>query len=556
MAGRVLTAELFGEPEHASAPTSAPKGRVLTTELFPELAPQPRSFTEELGRQAGLTARYGVEGLANVAGIFTNPIAATANLFLPKSSKLATLGASTSNLLDNIGLPKPENATERIVGDMSRLVAGAGGLSSAARATVPLVGGGAKLVAKALASNPGTQAISAAGAGLGTSTAREIGYGPGVQFAAGLGGAVLAPGAASLAGGLKGHAVDATSVARASFGHQKSIDKLAGDAARRVAGDSREKILADIKNVEEYIPGSPKTVAEAIAQNQIGKAGQHGGATIKLQQDLTGADGIADVLTGVARTRNVAIENHLKALNTKFGPARERILAEVNARGGVRPSQITKDIDKMMARTDLSEFGYKSLEAIRSNIVAKIGKHNNPGRIDADAIYTTRKELGDIIARVSKDNQTWDKRVTGKMVDEIQDSIDRAIKQSGGTGWREQYMNPYSAGRRAVDNTMARLDEAELIGKSVKGSNAKDLTAGELPSFPTLLNRNMMMINFGLRLISRDANTPVAKELAKRLQDPKGYAELLALPAKHPLRTQAEAMLQTAAILGAQQENQ
>src|SRR5574340_998067 len=65
-------------------------------------------------RQLGLTARHGIEGAADFAGIFSNPIAGFSNEVF--GTKLPTLRDATAGTLDYLGVPKPQNATERVVG--------------------------------------------------------------------------------------------------------------------------------------------------------------------------------------------------------------------------------------------------------------------------------------------------------------------------------------------------------------------------------------------------------------------------------------------------------
>lgn len=149
-------------------------------------------------RQLGLTARYGLEGLANTAQVVTEPIRYLQDRVTGMPSK--PLGAVASQFADWLGMPKPETANERVIGDASRLVAGAGGLGAAAstaRAIPGLVGQGAGL----LSANMGQQLSSAAGAGLAGGASREAGGSPLMQAGASLVGGV--------AGGLVPGAIDA-----------------------------------------------------------------------------------------------------------------------------------------------------------------------------------------------------------------------------------------------------------------------------------------------------------------------------------------------------------
>lgn len=160
-------------------------------------AVQAGSALRDIPRQIGLTARYGLEGLGQIADIGAEPIRAILNIggerFKSSVAQLASKGA------DAIGLPSPQGANERVIGDAVRMVAGAGGLAAGAgRAAANAAPGVAQNVLRLLAANPGMQTAGAAGAGLAGGSVREAGGGPLEQFGAavagGIGGGLL-PGA-------------------------------------------------------------------------------------------------------------------------------------------------------------------------------------------------------------------------------------------------------------------------------------------------------------------------------------------------------------------------
>ena len=89
----------------------------------------------DIPRQAGLTARYGIEGVGGALNMLATPVRAGLNLLLPKQQTLPGLVAGAprrdaiqpinfKGLADAVGLPEPRNALERVVGDASRTVAG------------------------------------------------------------------------------------------------------------------------------------------------------------------------------------------------------------------------------------------------------------------------------------------------------------------------------------------------------------------------------------------------------------------------------------------------
>lgn len=144
-------------------------------------------------RQVGLTARYGLEGLANTAQILTEPIR-NALIGLGRSvpmkgegrgdnplmmerkpeAPMLPLGQAATNFADQAGLPSPQGANERVVGDAARLMAGSGGLGGAAQAASTLPGLAGRAGAF-LSKNLGQQLGSAAGAGLAGGSSREAG---------------------------------------------------------------------------------------------------------------------------------------------------------------------------------------------------------------------------------------------------------------------------------------------------------------------------------------------------------------------------------------------
>lgn len=143
---------------------------------------------QELGkipRALGLTARHGIEGLSEIAGIVTNPMAATANAM---GANLPRLRDATSGALDWLGLPKAETPTERVVGDASRLLSGGGGMVKGAQ-----LAGKAVPVVTQLATRPGLQASSAIGSGLAGGYVRETGGDELSQGVAAVTGGLLAP---------------------------------------------------------------------------------------------------------------------------------------------------------------------------------------------------------------------------------------------------------------------------------------------------------------------------------------------------------------------------
>lgn len=170
-------------------------GMAVPSEWIP--AERPKSTAEKTGgmirdipRQIGLTARYGVEGLGRLAEIGTEPIRNALQLL--GAPQMMTTGQAAASLADMVGLPSPQNADERAVGEAARTVAAGGGLASLSRAAVPVATGTTRAVLQQMAANPGTQLAGAGGAGLAGGAVKEAGGGPVEQVGAALLGGVAA----------------------------------------------------------------------------------------------------------------------------------------------------------------------------------------------------------------------------------------------------------------------------------------------------------------------------------------------------------------------------
>lgn len=183
-----------------------------------EAAPSPavpqRSAAQQIGRQVGLTARHAVNGLAAIPAMAANAVAGAANKGLDmavgegKGFRFPDQAKALDNALTKVGLPQPENAVERVVGDATSALAGTGGIVKAGQFLASGAAPAAQAVGRALSSDPALQGVSSVTGAGASGIAREAGGSEGAQLAAGLVGAiapvaarptrVLAPGGAQV----------------------------------------------------------------------------------------------------------------------------------------------------------------------------------------------------------------------------------------------------------------------------------------------------------------------------------------------------------------------
>jgi hypothetical protein len=177
----------------------------------------------------------------------------------------------------------------------------------------------------------------------------------------------------------------------------------------------------------------------------------------------------------------------------------------------------------------------KVVQKALGTVMEDIVRISKDGRANAKDLYTVRKEIGNTIALHSKETANWDKRLSSGLQRRIQIAIDDAIESAGGEGWKK-YLSTESAGRKAVENMEDRLKAMKLIQAQVKGQSPSQVVSGEILHPPTLLNRPMMLVNYALKLVARDANEPVVKMVAQKMADPGKFSELIKLPITHAER--------------------
>jgi hypothetical protein len=252
------------------------------------------SIGQRLGRQAGLTARYGIEGLAGAADVLGAPIRSGLKQLLGRPVQPAG-----PMIADVLGLPQPQTPTERVVGDVSRTLVGTGGVVGAARLAQPATQVGQR-IAEAISTQPGIQAV-AGGTGAGVAgSVREAGGGPLAQTAAGL---LAALGVAPVA-------------QRATTG----ISELVGAARQRLSQTPTPTINVDVR-IDSALQSSGMKLADLSPglrdslRSEIGEAlkvGQLSPAATKRLVDyrLTGATPTRATLTldpgEVTRQKNLA----------------------------------------------------------------------------------------------------------------------------------------------------------------------------------------------------------------------------------------------------------
>lgn len=325
-----LMANLTKTRPELVAPESAP----VSVKAGAALGNATGSILNETGRQLGLTARYGIEGLGQAAQLFSEPIRAVTDRLTGNVGKTVPAGTLASQFADTLGLPKPANADERVIGDATRMVAGSAGLAGTAQAVggrvsnlLTFAGPGRDAVTRApaniaqtLAANPGQQLASAAGAGLAGGAVREAG-GDDLQqaFAAMLGG-ITSGLAVPAVGGLASKAADKVSrIASARNVTPQQLDaqismtlERAGYDYSQVPANVRASLRADVQRaLQTGDQISPEALSRLADFRRVGATPTRGMISqdpVQITREMnlakTGANSADEGLQGLARIQN------------------------------------------------------------------------------------------------------------------------------------------------------------------------------------------------------------------------------------------------------------
>lgn len=268
------------------------------------------------------------------------------------------------------------------------------------------------------------------------------------------------------------------------------------------------------------LPGSRPTAAEALAQTP-------GGSPLQAHQAITAKTpgGVSAQFGKRVQEQTAARAAAVAERSAATKPMREAALQAANAQGGIPAGPLVQNIDDLAGQPGIraTDVATKVLGDVKEKLARLAGES---GKIDAQDLYTVRKELGNTIQKYAKETQTWDKRMTAGLERDIQKRIDDAIEGAGGTGWRA-YLAEFAQRSKALEADLARKKA------SLKPLQRTDLrggvqTADDMrPMLPNLLSRPMMAANFVMRQLGLNVEPRLDAEAARRYLNPQYLAEVL-----------------------------
>lgn len=302
--------------------------------------------------------------------------------------------------------------------------------------------------------------------------------------------------------------------------------RAAGRVVAELTGDRAPEVIAALRS-----GASPETAAGAASN--LGLAELSG-----LERMLSRvAPSDYGRIGTVAKGREAAISQMWDELNAATGPLREKVLQKANkpfaaagGQGGIPVSGIVDDINNQLSTPGLygSDTAQSVLGAFRDKLA---GMANKTGYVDANDVYTVRKELGEKILKLAR-QEGWDKALTKGLVREVQKSIDTTIGRASGTirpdgtsAWTD-YINKFREGAKEIGGITQRAKESAIMGREGESAARKVFSAETQPfTFPNILYRPAMVANTILQYLEGKGGEKTTKELA-RLFLPQNKGEL------------------------------
>lgn len=441
----------------------------IETDILPQKeAPKSRSTGQELGRQLGLTARYGAEGLATIPLMVGDAANTLLDMGIRGVNKVAgtnipqfgSASQSFQGLLNQAGLPQPETAQERVIGDASRALAGAGGTVSLGQRLGGTVG-------NVLAAKPGMQALSAGTGATAAGVTREAGGGPGAQIAAGLTGALVAPVAADLTvQSIKGLARGVPAAIKPFT--KSGQEQIAGKVLNKFASD-RTKAAQALESADEIIPGSQPTTAQAsrdygmlTAERGLASSSPQAGA--RFAERFAGQNKAREtLLSGIAKDK-AAVEAARASRDDLAMP----MLAEAKKTAKpVNIGPVVQRIDDILAgESGERDVVVQALTSVKKKLFAADGSP----KTDLTRLYGIRKHIGDLLdGRLS--GEAGNARMASREMIAVRDALDDQLGEAA-PQFRD-YLKTYKEASQPI-NQMETLQDI-----ATRTANAGTTASGE-----------------------------------------------------------------------------
>ncbi|MGD8785780.1 MAG: hypothetical protein PVJ60_00015 [Phycisphaerales bacterium] len=416
-------------------------------------------YGKELAHQLGLTARWGAEGAAGAIGALSDPAGQVAANVL--GMQYEPLNELVSRKLSDLGVPEPKNEAEKIVGEITKSIAGAGTGVGVAGKIASGVGGLTGQAAKSLASQPAQQLTGAAGAAAGQQAAEKAGAGEVGQIAASLAGGVAGAGAAGKIGQYR-KAQLPESVIEAE---KRGIKVMTTDVR-----PPKTRLTETLQRVEK---------PQRLAQQE-----QRVGAVKDFARQY-GAEEVQPFIDDVYKE----LKNKWEFKLGRYYKLKRGVIEKLNDKGVVPVKNTVKKIDEEIAALKAASPSGEN-DALINQLDNFKTDIQNQGLVN---IEEARKRLGDRLAKDPSLAHIKDsgEKVAGRLYKKLNDDMGEFISKSG----EPKDYNKWKAGNRkiALMNEDMRFNALRSVLKTGEQTpeNVRKLLFSTKPSEIRILYKNL-----------------------------------------------------------------
>ena len=366
-----------------------------------KLEPNPRTGAQELAHQTGLTIRHGLQGLADAADVFAEPI----------RYGLQSMGVETGNSLSKMvedmpGLPKPENNLEKAVGVGARSLASLSPFVKAGQA------GG---VLSNLAAKPGEQAAATVAGGMSYEGARQQGADTGGQLVA------------SFAGGVSPAVI--TSGLKNTFG---SLSKDLEAKLTTKVRDAIENGFLDeegFKRLLDYYKTGATPTRAMISQDPVEMTQQRNLAAIGAQSSNPNLQKLSQIENENARKLLDQLDKLTGGQQLDLYRAGEVVSDKVQQR-----SNIYKAVQNNLYK-QASEKAGRTIELDRTQFIDKADQYMRKDNVQGFLPETVRKRLNEIAyGEINAKGETFRVPFTVDDIDSLETVLSREINKAQRAG--------------------------------------------------------------------------------------------------------------------------
>jgi len=479
---------------------------------FPQTQSMPMGSVDDLMRQLGLTARAGITGATAIPAMMADALTGLVNLGTGKETMMPS-SKGLQNLLDYIGLPKPQSAQERVVQDITSGLAGVAGPAAVAGRMAPAA-------KEFFTTNLPAQVGSAAGAAGLSGYAREEDAGPMGQLLA------------SLAGGAGGGMGMVGSTKQMREANIPAVMRTAQEFVRPLTEAGREvitgKVLRSlarepetaIENIAAFrptVPGYQPTTAQASRDIGLIAAetpikGLATGGPFEAQQLQANQARLA-IVDRMAKDEE-ALKQAIAKRDEVTAPLREQAFAASTVSPETFQSAVSLTVNKTIDDILASDVGARgTVKKAMQWAKDQLAEGTTPQRM-----YEVRKDLRDA-AQGLLDKEGSAYSLAKGQLEQVIRSVDDAI-DAAAPGYKS-YLEKYAASSRGIERLEAAQGfKSKVISTIPDPSRAGDFLLSQ-PAFTRAIRAAEQDTNLSktqlvmLKKVAEDLDSGVLSRAAK-----------------------------------------